>query len=214
GILVPPAGYLEGVRALCDEHGIMLIADEVMAGFARTGQWYSFQNWDVTPDLITFAKGVNSGYVPLGGVVMSDEIAATFGERPYPGGLTYSGHALACASAVASIQIMQEEGILEHVRELDAQVLRPGLGALTEHDVVGDVRGIGAFWAVELVADRQTREPLDAAAMARIGAACKEQGVWPLVMANRVHVVPPCVITQDEARQAIDVLGSAIAAAV
>src|SRR5699024_9093456 len=105
GILVPPPGYLQGVREICDEHGIMLIADEVMAGFARTGQWFAIQHWQVRPDLITFAKGVNSGYLPLGGVVLSDEIAATFDERPYPGGLTYSGHALACASAVASISI-------------------------------------------------------------------------------------------------------------
>ncbi|WP_109472556.1 aspartate aminotransferase family protein [Ornithinimicrobium cavernae] len=213
GILVPPPGYLEGVRALCDEHGIVMIADEVMAGFARAGQWFAFQNWEVTPDLITFAKGVNSGYIPLGGVVLSDEIAATFDDRPYPGGLTYSGHALACASAVASITIMEDEGILQHVRDLDEQVLRPGLTALTEHQVVGEVRGIGAFWAVELVADRDTRQPADAAVMARVAAACKEQGVWPLVMGNRVHVVPPCVITQDEARRAIDVLGSVLASA-
>lgn len=211
GVLVPPPGYLEGVRALCDEHGIMFIADEVMAGFARAGQWFAVQNWDVTPDLITFAKGVNSGYLPLGGVIMSDEIAATFDERPYPGGLTYSGHALACASAVASISIMEEERVLEHVRALDQDVLGPGLRALAEHEVVGDVRGIGAFWALELVADRDTREPLDSTVMAQIGRACKEQGVWPLIMANRVHVVPPCVITEDEARRAIDVLGNALA---
>lgn len=211
GILVPPAGYLEGVRALCDEHGIMLIADEVMAGFARTGQWFAIQHWDVRPDLITFAKGVNSGYVPLGGVVISDEISATFNERPYPGGLTYSGHALACASAVASINIMEDEGILEHVRQLDEQVLRPGLTALAEqHEVVGDVRGIGAFWALELVGDRETKEPLRAEAMGRIAAACKAEGVWPLIVANRVHVVPPCVIRQDEARRALEVLGSAL----
>ena len=211
GILVPPPGYLEGVRALCDEHGIMLIADEVMAGFARTGQWFAIQHWDVRPDLITFAKGVNSGYIPLGGVVLSDEISETFHERPYPGGLTYSGHALACASAVASITIMEEEGILEHVRRLDEEVLRPGLTALAEtHEVVGDVRGLGAFWALELVADRESREPLGAEAMGRIGAACKAEGVWPLVMANRVHVVPPCVITADEARHALEVLGRAL----
>ncbi|WP_256855727.1 aspartate aminotransferase family protein [Ornithinimicrobium cryptoxanthini] len=214
GILVPPPGYLEGVRALCDEHGIMLIADEVMAGFARAGQWFAIQNWDVKPDLITFAKGVNSGYVPLGGVVLSDEISATFDERPYPGGLTYSGHPLACASAVASMQIMEEEGILEHVRELDRTVFGPGLRALAQHEVVGDVRGLGAFWALELVADKQTREPLDATRMAAIGRACKAEGVWPLTMANRVHVVPPCVITEDDARRAIDVLGRALDSAL
>ncbi|WP_114907705.1 aspartate aminotransferase family protein [Ornithinimicrobium murale] len=210
GILVPPPGYLEGVREICDEHGIMLIADEVMAGFARTGKWFAIQHWDVRPDLITFAKGVNSGYIPLGGVVLSDEIAATFDQRPYPGGLTYSGHALACASAVASINIMEEEGILEHVDQLDREVLRPGLTALADHELVGDVRGLGVFWALELVADQETREPLSAEAMGRIGAACKAEGVWPLIMANRVHVVPPCVITLDEARRALEVLGRAL----
>ena len=213
GILVPPAGYLEGVRALCDEHGIMLIADEVMAGFARTGQWFAIQNWDVKPDLITFAKGVNSGYIPLGGVVISDEISATFQDKAYPGGLTYSGHALACASAVASMSIMEEEGILQHVRDLDERVFRPGLESLTDIDIVGDVRGLGAFWAVELVADRETREPLGGKEMAAIGRACKEQGVWPLMMGNRVHVVPPCVITEDEAQRAIDVLRDALTTA-
>ena len=210
GILVPPAGYLEGVRALCDEHGIMLIADEVMAGFARAGQWFAIQNWDVRPDLITFAKGVNSGYIPLGGVVISDEISATFDERAYPGGLTYSGHALACASAVASMQIMEEEGILEHVRDLGERVIGPGLQALTEHPVVGEVRGLGMFWAVELVADRGTREPLAADEVAKVGRACKEAGVWPLIMANRIHFVPPCVITEDEAKQAIAVIDKAL----
>jgi len=212
GILVPPPGYLEGVRALCDEFGIMLIADEVMAGFARTGQWFAFQNWDVQPDLITFAKGVNSGYIPLGGVVISDAISATFDEKPYPGGLTYSGHPLACASAVASMTIMEEEGILEHVRQLGENVLGPGLRALSEHAVVGDVRGLGVFWALELVADRETREPLAADKLAAIGRACKDEGVWPLIMGNRVHVVPPCVITEDETRRALDVLGRALAA--
>lgn len=211
GILVPPPGYLEGVRALCDEHGIMLIADEVMAGFARTGQWFAIQHWGVRPDLITFAKGVNSGYIPLGGVVLSDEISATFTEQAYPGGLTYSGHALACASAVASMQIMEEEGILEHVRDLGERVMRPGLEALAEHAVVGEVRGLGMFWALELVADKDTREPLGADRMAQVGRACKDAGVWPLIMANRIHVVPPCVITEDEARRAIEVIGDALA---
>ena len=115
GVLVPPAGYLEGVRALCDKHGIMWIADEVMSGFGRTGKWFAYQNWSAEPDLIVFAKGVNSGYVPLGGVVFSDQIAATFNDRVFPGGLTYSGHPLACAAAVATIDVMEKEGIVEEI---------------------------------------------------------------------------------------------------
>ncbi|MDN5775992.1 MAG: aminotransferase class III-fold pyridoxal phosphate-dependent enzyme, partial [Humibacillus sp.] len=118
GVLVPPDGYLAGVRRLCDEHGIVFIVDEVMAGFGRCGEWFAVDHWGVTPDLITFAKGVNSGYVPLGGVIISDAVAATFRDRPFPGGLTYSGHPLACASAVASLNAFHEEGIIEHARTL------------------------------------------------------------------------------------------------
>jgi taurine--2-oxoglutarate transaminase len=159
GILVPPDGYLVGMRELCDRHGIMMISDEVMAGFGRCGEWFAIQRWDVTPDLICFAKGVNSGYVPLGGVIMSDAIAATFDERVYPGGLTYSGHPLACASAVASIGVFREEGTLHAARTLGDDVIGPELEAMAErHPSVGEVRGLGAFWAIELVRDRATRE--------------------------------------------------------
>ena len=222
GILVPPPGYLEGVRALCDEFGIMMIADEVMAGFGRCGEWFAVDHWGVTPDLITFAKGVNSGYVPLGGVVMSDRVAATFSERPYPGGLTYSGHPLACASAVASINIFREEGIIEHARALGEEVIGPELRALAEkHPSVGEVRGLGVFWALELVRDRKTREPLvpfnaagaDAAPMNEFAAACKQRGLWPFTHFNRTHVVPPCTTTADEVREGIAILDEALAVA-
>src|SRR5689334_14827518 len=149
GVLVPPDGYLAGVRELCDEHGIMMIADEVMAGFGRCGEWFAVDHWGITPDLITFAKGVNSGYVPLGGVLIAREIAATFAERPYPGGLTYSGHPLACASAVASINAMREEGIIDHARTLGSEVIGPAQRELAErHPSVGEVRGLGVFWAL------------------------------------------------------------------
>lgn len=222
GILVPPPGYLQGVREICDEFGIVLIADEVMAGFGRCGEWFAVDHWGVTPDLITFAKGVNSGYVPLGGVVISDRIAETFSERPYPGGLTYSGHPLACASAVASIGIFREEGIVEHARALGEEVIGPELRALAErHPSVGDVRGLGVFWALELVRDRRTREPLvpfnaagaDAAPMNEFAAACKERGLWPFTHFNRTHVVPPCTTTADEVREGIAILDEALAVA-
>ncbi|MEO7236443.1 MAG: aspartate aminotransferase family protein [Lapillicoccus sp.] len=219
GILVPPDGYLAGVRALCDEFGILYIADEVMAGFGRCGEWFAVNRWGVTPDLICFAKGVNSGYVPLGGVVMSPAVAATFQDKPFPGGLTYSGHPLACASAVASIGIFREERILEHVRELETEVIGPELRALADrHPSVGEVRGLGAFWAVELVRDRHTREPLvpfnasgaAAAPMAEFGAACKSRGLWPFIHMHRTHVAPPLVITADEVRQGVAVLDEAL----
>ena len=139
-MLIPPPGYLEGVRALCDKHGIVLILDEVMAGFGRCGTWFAFENFDVTPDLITFAKGSNSGYVPVGGVIISDPIAATFDDRVFPGGLTYSGHPLACASIVASIDAMKEEGIVENAKRIGEDVLGPGLRELAERHPV-DRRG-------------------------------------------------------------------------
>jgi taurine--2-oxoglutarate transaminase len=219
GILVPPDGYLQGVRELCDEFGIVMIADEVMAGFGRCGEWFAVDHWGVTPDLITFAKGVNSGYVPLGGVVISERVARTFDEKPYPGGLTYSGHPLACASAVASITIFKEEGIIEHARALGEDVIGPGLRELAErHPSVGDVRGLGVFWAVELVRDRATREPLvpfnaggaAAAPMNELVAACKQRGLWPFTHFNRTHVVPPCVISEDELREGLAILDEAL----
>jgi taurine--2-oxoglutarate transaminase len=222
GILVPPDGYLQGVRDLCDAHGIVLIADEVMAGFGRCGEWFAVDHWGVVPDLICFAKGVNSGYVPLGGVVISRRVAETFKDRVYPGGLTYSGHPLACAAAVASINAFKDEGVLEHARMLGTDVIGPALRDLAErHPSVGEVRGLGVFWAIELVRNRETREPLvpynasgeAAAPMGEVVAACKANGVWPFSHFNRIHVVPPCNIPADEARAGIAVIDEALAAA-
>ena len=219
GILVPPAGYLAGVRALCDEFGIVMIADEVMSGFARAGEWFAIQRWDVVPDLITFAKGVNSGYVPLGGVLINDAINETFQQRVYPGGLTYSGHPLACASAVASIEIFKEEGIVEHARTMGDDVIGPELEKLAaRHPSIGEVRGLGMFWALELVRDRDTHEPLvpfnaggaDAKPMVDLANACKERGLWPFTHFNRLHVVPPCTTTADELREGLAALDEAL----
>ena len=222
GILVPPPGYLAGVRTLCDEHGIMLIADEVMAGFGRCGEWFSIDHWDVTPDLICFAKGVNSGYLPLGGVILSQRIADTFAEIPYPGGLTYSGHVLACASAVASIAIFKEECIVERVRSVGDTVLGPELhGLAAHHPSVGDVRGLGFFWAIELVKDRDTREQLvpfnasgsAAAPVQEVVAACKNQGLLVFSHFNRIHVVPPLVTSEADLLAGVAILDEALALA-
>jgi taurine--2-oxoglutarate transaminase len=217
GVLIPPPGYLEGVRALCDQHGIVLILDEVMAGFGRCGTWFAFDNFGVTPDLVTFAKGSNSGYVPVGGVIISDAIAATFDDRVFPGGLTYSGHPLACASIVASIDAMKEEGIVENARRIGEDVLGPGLRELAErHPVIGEVRGLGVFWALDLVTDRATREPLapyggTSAAMGELVAAMKKRGVLPFANFNRLHVVPPCTVSDAEAKEGLAVLDEAFA---
>ncbi|OIQ72358.1 5-aminovalerate aminotransferase DavT [mine drainage metagenome] len=216
GILVPPAGYLEGVRALCDKYGIKWIADEVMAGFGRTGKWFAYEHSKAEPDLIVFAKGVNSGYVPLGGVVISDEIAATFDQRVFPGGLTYSGHPLACAAAVATIDVMVEEKIIENAKEIGETVLGPGLRELAaKHKVIGEVRGLGVFWAIELVKDRETREMLapyggTSPAMSELVAACKARGLMPFTNFNRLHVVPPCNISVAEAKEGLAIIDEAL----
>jgi taurine--2-oxoglutarate transaminase len=222
GIMVPPAGYLRGVREICDKYGIVFVLDEVMAGFGRTGEWFAADLFDVVPDLMTFAKGVNSGYVPLGGVAISAEIAATFGKRPYPGGLTYSGHPLACAAAVATINAMAEEGIVENAKRLGADVVGPALRELAaRHPSVGEVRGVGMFWALELVRDRETREPLvpynatgdDNRAMAAFASAAKAHGLWPFVNMNRTHVVPPLNVTEAELKEGFAALDAALSVA-
>jgi taurine--2-oxoglutarate transaminase len=216
GIYVPPAGYLEGVRELTRKYGIIYIADEVMAGFGRSGKWFAVDHWNVEPDLITFAKGVNSGYVPLGGVVISEAIYDTFRDRPYPGGLTYSGHPLACAAAVASITAMREEDMVEHAAWLGENVFGPGLREIAErHPSVGDVRGTGCFWAVELVKDRETREPMAAYGssspeMNELVAALKAGGLLPFANFNRVHVVPPLNISEADARTGLKILDAAL----
>jgi taurine--2-oxoglutarate transaminase len=215
GILVPPKGYLEGVRALCDKYGIIWIADEVMAGFGRTGKWFAYQHSTATPDLIVFAKGVNSGYIPLGGVIISDAIAATFDQRVFPGGLTYSGHPIACAAAVAAIDAMEEEGIIEHSLDIGEKVIGPGLRKLAEkHKLIGDIRGVGTFWGMDLVTDRATRAPLapyggTSPAMGELVAACKSRGLFPFVHFNRMHIVPPCTITADELQEGFAILDQA-----
>jgi taurine---2-oxoglutarate transaminase len=219
GIMVPPPGYMAGVRELCDKYGIVMIADEVMAGFGRTGEWFAIQNFGVTPDLMTFAKGVTSGYVPLGGVAISEKIAATFADRAYPGGLTYSGHPLACAAAVATINAMEDEGMVANAKRIGADVLGPGLRDLAaKHVSVGEVRGLGVFWAIELVANAQTREPLapyggSSAAMNAVIAACKSGGLLPFANFNRVHAVPACNITDEEATEGLRILDAALTVA-
>ena len=213
GILMPTPGYLEGVRALCDEYGIIMILDEVMAGFGRTGDWFAFDAVNVTPDLITFAKGVNSGYVPVGGVIISSEISATFDERVFPGGLTYSGHPIAAASIVASIEAFEEEDIIGNAARIGRDHLEPGLNALAEkHSVIGEVRGRGVFWALELVQDRTTRTPVTPEYMGRLKAELLRLGLLPFLADNRIHVVPPAVVTSEEVAQALAIYDQALTA--
>lgn len=222
GVIVPPAGYLRGVRELCARHGIVYIADEVMVGFGRTGAWFGVDHDGVAPDLMAFAKGVNSGSVPLGGVLVGDAIYEMFTKRPYPAGLTYSGHPLACAAAVGAIRAMHEEDTVPAAARLGADILGPGLRALADkHASVGDVRGIGGLWSLELVRNRLTKQPLVPAGatgtanapMVSVVKACRERGLLPLVQGNRVHVAPPLNVNDSDAAAGVAILDEALAAA-
>ena len=216
GVLVPPKGYLDGVRALCDKYEIIWIADEVMSGFGRTGKWFGYQHSNSNPDLIVFAKGVTSGYVPLGGVVISDQISKSFDERAFPGGLTYSGHPLACSTAVATIEVMKSEKMVENALSIGEKVIGPGLRELADkHKVIGDIRGVGVFWGIDMVIDRSTREPLapygsSSAKMNEIVAACKKNGLMPFNNFNRIHMVPPCNISESDAKAGLQLLSRSL----
>ncbi len=220
GVIPPPPGYLQSVREVCDRHGILLILDEVMAGFGRTGKWFACENWDVVPDIITLAKGINSGYVPLGAMTISQPIADWLQDRYFAGGLTYSGHPLACASGVASIEAFREEGIVENAAAM-GEVLGDGLARLADkHESIGEVRGLGLFYGVELVKDRATREPLVAfnasgeafAPMAKIGKAALANGLYLMTHWNVIIVAPPLTITREELDEGLEKLDSALEA--
>lgn len=211
GILTPPKGYLDGVRELADKFGIMLIFDEVMAGFGRSGKWLALDNFGVTPDLVTFAKGVNSGYVPAGGVMISDSIASHFDENMFFGGLTYSGHPLAMASICGALDAMEEEDIVGNAARIGSDVLTPGLKEIAkQHDVVGEVRGVGVFQAIELVEDRESRQPLAAEKMGKLKAKMMDNGLLTMMVENRIHVVPPCVVTTEEAQKGLSIISDAL----
>jgi taurine--2-oxoglutarate transaminase len=210
---VPPPGYLEGVRALADKHGIVLIFDEVMCGFGRTGEWFAFQGFGVTPDLITFAKGVNSGYVPAGGVVINESIANAFETQVFPGGLTYSGHPLAMASIVGAIDAMEAEGVIENAAMIGRDHLAGGLEDLAaKHPLIGEVRGLGVFWALDLVDDAESRDPVSGATVAQLKKELLARGLLPFAADNRIHVVPPCIVTPDEVARALSIYDEAFTA--
>jgi taurine--2-oxoglutarate transaminase len=221
GVIPPPDGYLQSIRDVCDRHGIVLILDEVMAGFGRTGKWFACENWDVVPDILTVAKGINSGYVPLGAMVVNEKLRDWIRDKPFAGGLTYSGHPLACASGVASIGIFRVEGIVEISAE-QGRYLADALRSLQErHPSIGEVRGLGLFWGVELVRDRETREPLvpfnaaGAAAkpIAQLTKAALDAGLYLFVHWNVIMIAPPLNITRDELDEGLAILDDALAVA-
>src|SRR6266498_611030 len=221
GVIPPPPGYLQSVREVCDRHGIVLILDEIMAGFGRTGKWFACENWDVVPDILTVAKGINSNYIPLGAMVISRALADWVRDKPFAGGLTYSGHPLACASAVASIEAFREEGIVENAAAMGKHLAQE-LPALKErHRSIGDVRGLGLFWGLELVKNRETREPLvpfnaggeAAAPVARLQKAALEAGLYLMTHWNVVMICPPLTITREELEEGLSILDEALAIA-
>ena len=221
GVIVPPDGYLRAIRDVCDRHGILLICDEVMAGFGRTGKWFAVDNWGVVPDILTVAKGINSGYVPLGAMIVRKPIAEWVRDKYFAGGLTYSGHPLACASAIASIEAFKEEGIVENAAEMGGFFAEQLGGLQQKHPSIGDVRGLGCFWGVELVKSRGTREPLVPfnatgeafAPMARVAKAALDGGLYLMTHWNVIMVCPPLTITRDEIEEGIALLDDALAIA-
>ncbi len=212
GILIPPKGYMEGMRALCDKYDICMVCDEVMAGWGRTGKWFAFQNWPVKPDLVSFAKGITCGYVPLGGVIASKKIADFFDDNKMFCGLTYSAHPIGCAAAIATIDAYAEDKVFENVEKV-GKLLGEGLEALkAKHACVGDVRYIGLFSAVEFVKDKATKEPLVAfnkdpeGIMGKIIGMLKAEGFYTYSHENMIQVSPPLIITEQELKEALQML--------
>jgi taurine---2-oxoglutarate transaminase len=221
GVIVPPDGYLQSIREVCNRHGILLIADEVMAGFGRTGKWFAVDNWDVVPDILTLAKGINSGYIPLGAMAIREPIAEWARDKYFAGGLTYSGHPLACAVGVASIEAFREEGIVEHAAAMGAEFGAALNGLAERHPSIGEVRGLGCFWGLELVRNRETREPLvpfnatgeSAAPVGRLAKVALERGLYLMTHWNVVMVCPPLTITSEELAEGVAILDDALAIA-
>jgi len=211
GILVPPDGYMQGVRALCDKYGILMIADEVMSGFGRTGKWFAIEHWGVVPDMITMAKGLTSAYVQLGAVGVRQPIADHFRERPFPGGLTYSSHPVACAAALATIGVYEEDGLIARAAQMGERLASWHAALAAKHPSVGAVRSIGLFGIIELVRDRATREPMapmngTSPEMAALGKFFRDEGLFTFVRWNYFFTNPPLTITEDELGEAFAVI--------
>ena len=208
GLLVPPDDYWPRIREICDKYDILLISDEVMSGWGRTGEWFAVNNWGVEPDIITTAKGLTSGYVPLGAVIVSEKIARYFDDKYMYCGLTYSGHPLACAAAVATIEVYKEDKLIENARTLGLK-----LGSRLEeikagHPSVGDVRYIGLFSAIELVQNRRTKEPIND--MAAFRQYLLDQGLFTFISGSTVFIVPPLCITLDQLESGLSIIENAL----
>ncbi|HEY5619398.1 MAG TPA: aminotransferase class III-fold pyridoxal phosphate-dependent enzyme [Vicinamibacterales bacterium] len=215
GILVPPDGYMQGIRALCDKYGILMIADEVMSGFGRTGKWFAIEHWGVVPDLITMAKGLTSAYVQLGAVGMRQTIADSFREKPFPGGLTYSSHPVACAAALATIAVMEQDDLVDRAHRSGRLMSELLADLAARHPSVGAVRSIGLFGVVELVRHRTTREPMapfngTSPEMAALAKFFRQEGLFTFVRWNYFFTNPPLTITEAELREGFAIIDRAL----
>ncbi len=211
GILIPPNGYLEGVRQLCDKYGILMIADEVMSGFGRTGAWFAVDHWKVVPDLLCMAKGLTSSYLPLGAVGMRHPIAQHFQDKVFYGGLTYNSHPMGCAAALATIRVYEEDGLIDNAKKMGAVLKELGAEMQAKHPSVGAVRSIGLFGIVELIRNRKTRQPMapfngTSDEMAALGRFFREQGLYTFVRWNTFFTNPPLCINEQQMREAFAII--------
>ncbi|MBU2602695.1 MAG: aminotransferase class III-fold pyridoxal phosphate-dependent enzyme [Actinobacteria bacterium] len=216
GIIVPPEGYLQGLRALCDTYGILLVADEVMAGLGRCGEWFAVDRWNVVPDIITMAKGLTSAYMPLGAVAINGKLREYFNDHKFYGGLTYNAHPMSLAAAVANLKVMHEDDLVGNARRMGVLMADLMADLKAKHPSVGDVRSIGLFGVIELVRNRQTKEPMapfngSSPEMAKLGAFLKENGLFVFVNWNNLFSNPPLCITEAEMREAYEVFDAALA---
>ena len=215
GILIPADGYLQGVRELCDRHGILLIADEVMTGFGRTGRWFAVEHWGVVPDLLTMAKGLTSSYIPFGAVAMRQHIADAFRERAYVGGLTYNSHPMGCAAALAVIEVMEQDGLVERSARMGEVMRGHHERLMARHPSVGGHRNLGLFGVLDLVRDRRTHEPLapfngTSEEMQAIHRHFREHGLYAFLRYNMIHTNPPLTISEEELAEGFDIIDAAL----
>ncbi len=218
GLIVPPDDYWPRIREMCDRYGILLVSDEVMSGFGRTGKWFAVDNWDVVPDMMTMAKGLTSGYVPLAAVMVSEPIARHFADRMFYCGLTYSSHPIACAAGIATLQVYEEDGLIENAVRLGSLLGQRLEELKARHPSVGDVRYIGLFSAIELVKDRATRAPLipwnatgeQLAPMKAVSAFLREQGLFTFLPKHMILIVPPLCINQEQLEEGLAIIDRAL----
>lgn len=215
GIIIPPKGYLTGVRKLCDQYGILLITDEVMSGFGRTGKWFAVQHWNVTPDLMTMAKGLTSGYAPLGAVAMKDEISEFFNDRIYQGGLTYNGHPISLAAAIANIEVIHQDHLVAHTFKMGKELNQLLVNLGEEHPSIGDVRSIGLFGVIDLVRNRKTRKPMapfngSSEEITAIRKYMLEKGLFIYTHWNTILIIPPLIITKEQLAEGFEIIDKAL----